>query len=303
MRWQVKTAVRHLLLALPGGERAYRWLTAGLLGTNAGMAAKWFRVFPTHLQVLREMFGVAARAQRLWCFDSGATPAAGFAIALTTDQPGLLTDRLDRLADRYRDAACRLLREKGPQLAALSDAGVDRLDQLLLISGRLPVATALRDMDITYAGTHAVVDTDAWQGAVGCIFSAGTLEHYRPEQLDAEVSRMARALHPGGILSHVVDHRDHRWHADKRINPLQHLTLEEADYRARFDNPLEYHNRWLRSRYVALFTAHGFRVQCRDRVCVTPELPPLIGALTPEFRTASAEDLHSLVTHFIAIKV
>jgi SAM-dependent methyltransferase len=140
-------------------------------------------------------------------------------------------------------------------------------------------------------------------GTIGCVFSGGSLEHYSPEELDHEVARMYRVLRPGGIMSHVVDHRDHRWHADKRISPLQHLTLEKRDYLRRFGNPLEYHNRWLRSKYLDLFTRHGFEVECRDVRLYTPDLPPLNrNLLASPFREASVEDLRSLVTHFVAIR-
>src|SRR5438105_1154423 len=100
MNWRIKSALRHAALTLPGGARFYRWATIELMKTHNGMAAKWFRVFPAHINVLQTHFGVDARAQRLWCFDSGATIAAGLAIGIVSDEPGLLTDRFDRLSNR-----------------------------------------------------------------------------------------------------------------------------------------------------------------------------------------------------------
>lgn len=301
MNWRLKSAIRHAVLAAPGGVRLYRWLTIELMGTMGGMAAKWFRVFPAHIGVLQKHFGDAARAQPMWCFDSGATTAAGLAMALVTDVPGLLTDRFDRLSNRYALISREVLARDGPKLAVLSHAPADRLGDILREIDGLKSRAALGAVRMTCSPRHSLAEETPWCGTIGCIFSAGTLEHYAPEQLETELARMKNALAPNGILSHVVDHRDHRWHADKRISPLLHLTLGDADYRRRFGNPLDFHNRWLRSRYVALFEDHGFEVEYRDVIRYTDDLPPLDRvALAREFTGATEEDLRSLVTHFIA---
>ena len=300
MDWRMKSAIRHFLLALPGGERLYRGLTAGVLGTNAGMAYKWFRVFPAHIRVLRDAFGEEARAQRLWCYDCGATPAAGFAMAIASDAPGLLTDRLERLRDRYLAVSRRVLAEQGGRLQELSAASPERLVHLWNLTAGRSARRALEAAGMQYAAGHVAAEDAAWRGSIGCVFSAGTLEHYPPEVLEAEVARMARVLAPRAVLSHVVDHRDHRWHADKRIDPLAHLMLDDDAYRRQFGNALDYHNRRLRSYYVELFTRHGFHVRCLD--VITAATIVSREQLAPAFRGASDEDLRSLVTHFVAVR-
>jgi hypothetical protein len=224
-------------------------------------------------------------------------------MAIASDEAGLLTDRWDRLSDRYCAASTRLLREKGPELSRLSHAAAGRHEQVLQqVVGKRALA-ALEAVGMSYAGSHAAADDRAWRGRVGCIFSGGSLEHYTTEQLEAETARMADALKQGGVMSHTVDHRDHRWHADKRLSPLEHLTIPESEFHSRFGNPLEYHNRWLRSRYVELFARHGFTVECRDVITYGNELVALDRArLAPPFRDADEEDFHSLVTHFVAVR-
>jgi hypothetical protein len=304
MDWRIKNAVRHGLLALPRGAALYRWLTCELLGSNAGMAAKWFRVFPAHIRVLQENFGEGARQTSMWCFDSGATLGAGLAMAVATDRPGLMTDRRDRISNRYCQVSLCQLREKGPRLAELSRAPADRVAQLLSAASGVKAATALANIAMSYAPSHPAAEGSAWLGNIGCVFSAGTLEHYAPEELAGEISRMARILPPGGVMSHVVDHRDHRWHVDKNISPLLHLTLEEVEYRRNFNNPLDYHNRWLRGKYVELFSRLGFRVQCKDVARYEENLTPFDRSkLASPFRQASESDLQSLVTHFIAVRM
>jgi len=239
----------------------------------------------------------------MWCFDSGTTIAAGLCMAIGTEEPGLLTDRWDRLSDRYCSISIRLLREKGAELSRLSRAPAGCHDHVLQEVVGKKARAALGAVGMSYAGSHAAAGDRAWRGRLGCIFSGGALEHYRAEQLEGEVARMSDALKPGGVMSHTVDHRDHRWHADKRISPLEHLTMSENRFLERFGNPLEYHNRWLRSRYVDLLTRHGFTVECRDVITYGSEFVALDTArLVPPFRDASEEDLRSLVTHFVAVR-
>jgi hypothetical protein len=305
VNWRLKRAIRHALLALPSGDRLYRWLAHQVLGSMSGAAGKWFRVFPERVAVLREhcdRSGESARAQRMWCFDSGATIAPGLAMGTSSDAPGLLTDRWDRLSNRYCQSSRQMLQQRGDDVARASNAPADRVEEILRATSSKDAPAALAAIGMTYCGSHAAADPE-WQGNTGFVFSGGALEHYAPEELDAEVARMARALQPGGLMSHVVDHRDHRWHADKSISPLDHLTVEEDDYLSRYSNPLEYHNRWLRSSYVDLFARHGFTVACRDVRLYTADLAPLDRSrLTPPFAGAGDEDLHSLVTHFMAVR-
>ncbi len=63
MNWRLKSAIRHTLLALPHGDRLYRWLAYHAVGSMSGSAGKWFRVFPERIAVMQERFGSAARSQ------------------------------------------------------------------------------------------------------------------------------------------------------------------------------------------------------------------------------------------------
>lgn len=303
MRWQLKRLLSDLAHLAPGGDRAYWWLTAQLLGTQAGMADKWLRVFPTHVRTLTELVGEGnLRKQRWWCFDSGATMAAGLAIALVSDEPGLLTDREDRLMDRYAKAVDAALAARGPALGELAGSPEGRVEQLRELCGRRSARAALAEAGIEYAPAHAAAERGEWCGTISCVVSAGTLEHYTPGELETEVARMRRAVRPGGVVSHVVDHRDHRWHADKRLSPLAHYALPANYYDSR-RRRAEYHNRWLRHRYVELLERHGFDVEFHTIIAATDELPGFdLSALLPEYRDAPPGDLESLVTRLVGVR-
>ncbi len=302
MNWKFKSLVRHLFTALPGGHRLYRWTTGRLLGMQAGMAHKWFRVIPAHITVMERSFGSRSRDVSLWCFNCGATPAPAYAMALITDCPGLLTDQDDRMTGRYLAVSKQLLAEKGPAFATRTHAPEDRLPTLLK---QVPVAgdpvAVMASLGMTYSSNHRIALGAPWRGTIGLMFSAGTMEHYTPDQLEEWIAMVKQALRPDGVLSHVMDHRDHRWHADKAISPLLQYTLTEPAFHQVMGNTLDYHNRWLMSDWVRFFERHGYAVECHTVIPNTPDLVQTArAALDPAFREAPDADLHSLVTHFVA---
>lgn len=302
MNWKLKSLIRRSLTAAPGGHHLYRWLTAKVFGMQAGMATKWFRVIPNHVKVMQHHFGADARNVTMWCFNCGATPAPAYAMALATDRPGLLTDQDDRMSDRYLGVSRRLLMEKGPELAGLSGAPADRLQSLLAqvpTSGE--VQAVMRNIGMTYSADHTTAQREPWRGRIGLMFSTGTMEHYTPEELEDWITMVKQAMRPDGVLSHVMDHRDHRWHADKTIAPLLQYTLSDDEFKQVMGNSLDYHNRWLRSDWVRFFESHGYVVETRTVIPNTPDLVQIDRTLlAPAYRNADVSDLNSLVTHFTA---
>jgi hypothetical protein len=302
MNWKLKSLIRRSLTAAPGGHHLYRWLTAKVFGMQAGMATKWFRVIPNHVKVMQRYFGADARNVSMWCFNCGATPAPAYGMAVATDRPGLLTDQDDRMSGRYLGVSKRLLAEKGPELAELSGAPDDRVAALLK---QVPVSgdghAVMQGIGMTYSADHATALQAPWRGNIGLMFSTGTMEHFTPEQLDDWISMVKQAMRPDGVLSHVMDHRDHRWHADKSIAPLLQYTLSEDEFKKVMGNSLDYHNRWLRSDWVRFFESHGYTVETRTVIPNTPDLVQVDhDLLAPAYRHADETDLNSLVTHFMA---
>jgi hypothetical protein len=302
MNWKLKSLVRRSLTAAPGGHHLYRWLTAKVFGMQAGMATKWFRVIPNHVKVMQEHFGPQAREVSMWCFNCGATPAPAYAMAVATDRPGLLTDQDDRMSGRYLAVSKRLLAEQGPALAKLSAAPTDRVPSLLeKLPGSGDAGAVMKEIGMTYSPIHAIALEAPWRGTIGLMFSTGNLEHFTPDELEKWMAMVQHAMRQDGVLSHVMDHRDHRWHADKTISPLLQYTLSDEDFQQVMGNSLDYHNRWLRSDWIRFFESHGYTVDTRTVFANTPELVQIDrGMLAPAYQHADESDLASLVTHFVA---
>ena len=149
--------------------------------------------------------------------------------------------------------------------------------------------------------------------SVDLCHSGGILEHQSVEELRGVIAEIHRVLKPGGISSHVFDHRDHLYHADKRMWFLNHLRYSEGGYRLLFGHRLLFHNRLMPGEIENLFLESGFdkvairRLILADRPTYVDQPEEAIQGklglprelLAPAFRGASDADLHTAAAHYI----
>jgi SAM-dependent methyltransferase len=148
-------------------------------------------------------------------------------------------------------------------------------------------------------------------GTADLCHSGGVLEHEPAERLAAFLRESFRILRPGGIASHVYDHRDHLRHVDPCWPFLLHMALPEGPYRALFGHPLLFHNRLAPREVMARFEAAGFEPIATRRfvlpdkryVDVHPEtageagVPGWLGS--GRLRALSTEDRHTAAIHYL----
>jgi len=245
-------AVAHL----PGGRRAYHAVTRGLLRSQVRVSRKLQRVWPGYVRLWRDRCDLELAGSTIWVHEPGWVPFAPIASYLLTGQGGIVTSTLDHPSDRYVGTAVR---------AAL-DAGFD-LEPSVSASRRAQVA-ALEPGSVVEllhsTGTRAILGQDPAHlplpaGAADLCHSGGVLEHYQPALLTAFLRESFRILRPGGIASHVYDHRDHLRHVDPTWPFLLHMALPERAYRALLGHPLLFHNRLSPRQVMDLFAAAGFQ--------------------------------------------
>jgi SAM-dependent methyltransferase len=292
----------------PGGAHFYRRLTREWRGTQGTHVDKLRRVWPGYLEVWRSRCGLEFEGLDVWVHEGGWTPFAPLVNYLLTGKGGALTNREGQMLDRY------LARAVNGTLAT-------ELPEALVPAERRRRVEALR-WEARAAEAIAMVGGSVREGvrpdkiplataSVDLCHSGGALEHYRPEELSAFLVECCRVLRPGGIASHVFDHRDHLYHADKQWPFLAHLALPEPLYAALSGHPLGYHNRLSPTQVMALFEAAGFeRVAVRRMILPDRRYVEGDEALTGRpglsrrllargFRKLSEADLYTAAAHYL----
>jgi len=263
------------------------------------------RVWPGYTDVWRRRCGLALEGATVWVHEPGWVPFAPLASYLLTGRGGIVTSSAELPSDRYVGAAVR---------AALA-AGFDvRVPERRALVAGLEGASGAELLKAT--DTDAVLGRDPARlplaaGSADLCHSGGALEHYRPALLAAFLRESFRILRPGGIASHVYDHRDHLRHVDPRWPFLLHMALPEAAYRVLFGHPLLFHNRLTPAEVMALFEQAGFqpiavrRFVLPDKRYVDggasaagePGVPSWLGS--GRLPRLSLEDRHTAAIHYL----
>lgn len=289
--------------------RQYRTLTRDWMSSQATHVDKLQRVWPGYVDVWRSRAGLDLNGADVWVHDGGWTPFPFFANLLVTGKAGFVTNRDGRMLDRYLGRAvngaisCELpaylpLKERRSQLEPLRWAPTIS-EAIEAIGGKLREGIKPQDIPL-----------DA--NSVDLCHSGGTLEHYRPDPLQAFLREAMRILRPGGVMSHVFDHRDHLHHADADWPYLAHYSMSPRAYRLLYGNPLMYHNRLLPKQVATLFEIAGFerialrRMMLPSKRYVEDETDMADGALgiqrrrlAASFSHASDDDLRTAAAHYL----
>lgn len=308
----VKGALHAGLGHLPGGPAFYKRMAWEVLATQASHVDKLARVTPGYCLVWQRLCDLRLEGARVWVHEAGGTPFWGLAGHLVTGAPVVLTNLEARVQDRHLPRAVQ-----GVLGMALLE-GLGSRERRGLISACRWLDHSAEALARVGATLHESVLAEALpldDASVDLAHSGGAIEHLEPAQLEGFVAECRRVLRPGGVASHIYDHRDHLHHADRSLPFLAHLGLRDPAFRALRGHPLGYHSRLSPSEVAGLFEAAGFeRIALRrlviparryvhDSVALQaePGLPRWL--LARRFRGFSELDLRTAACHYLYRRV
>ncbi|MFH1470028.1 MAG: methyltransferase domain-containing protein [Pseudomonadota bacterium] len=293
----------------PGGPALYRRIAWELFGTQATHVDKLARVLPGYCRVWERACGLRLEGLDLWVHEPGGTPFWGLAGFLLTGRPVALTNAEARMLDRH------LVRAVHGVLATPLPPGLGSPDRRAMVSACRWLSTVAEALAQVGTRLHEEVDPGAIplpDASVDLVHSGGSLEHYPQATLEAFLRECRRVLRPGGLLSHVLDHRDHLHHADRSMPFLAHLALPGPVYSALRGHPLGYHNRLSPAEVAELLARVGFepvalrrmaypgRRYAADAVVRVGDPGVPAGLLARRFRGLDPLDLRTAAAHYLA---
>jgi SAM-dependent methyltransferase len=294
----------------PGGPKLYRSLTRDRLGTQATHVDKLARVWPKYARVWSAALEGGLSGRTLWVHEGGHTPFPFLIGYLLTGSEIVVTNCDAHLSEQYlkRAVTAALALDLPPdivppeRIAFLREAAAKAgtaVELIAKLGGRL------------YEGVDPRAVPLADESADLC-HSGGALEHYTVLELRAFFAECFRVLRPGGVSSHVFDHRDHLYHADKKYPFLFHLSLSDSAYRLAFGHKLLFHNRLLPGEIKELFCEAGFEFIALRRTIlpslatVDSDAEAMAGMaglprrrLAKRFRAATDADLRTAAAHYL----
>lgn len=244
---------------LPRGPELYHGFTCGVLGSQRFHPRKLAGVWPRYATLLGATCGLDLDRTAIWVHECGWTPFAALASYMITGRAAVLSNSHARVLDRYLSLSveCALAMDLPADLARSPRVAARRsmLEQLARSGHAVAVIEALGGQVLDGVAPAALPLPSA---SIDFCHSGNALEHYRPDDLRAFVSECHRVLRPGGVSSHVFDHRDHLHHVDRGWPFLLHRALPDRPYRWLFGHPLLYHNRLGPDDVMGLFEDAGF---------------------------------------------
>ena len=299
-KWRLKQLWMYPFMRTRAGADLYEWLTAGVLGTQWGMSQKWCYWFREHVVLCRRFGRATLPGSRIWLFEPGWSLAPAIMSKIATGQGPLITEDRRRLAARYLPLAIQEVGKVADRLCVSAKAdpgGIDLLEQLRWAKSA-DQALALCGAQYRVGDLRSLAEIPS--ASLDMCISMGRLEHLSRPELVFLFEQMRRVLVPGGLGSHIVDHRDHYWHYDKSIHCFHHLTFSDGQWEKICKGRKSYRNRLLEPQYISMFEEAGFEVVTaahdlhrRDAEQVDPK------TLWGRYADLTKEDLQAAVSHFV----
>jgi SAM-dependent methyltransferase len=245
--------------SLPGGPKAYRYLTREVMGTQRGHILKLQRVWPDIAGVFVDTAG-RLEGKKFLFQECGWTPFPACMSYLCCGSGGVLIGTVvsgSKILERHVTESINEALNTVAELSPVTPIPSQRVQELDEMRWRDGLEGFLEETGTAYHRRVHPASLPLEKDSIDLIYSGGALEHYRPPLLEAWLREACRVLKPGGFMGVILDHRDHLYHFDKRLPFLYYYGMSDGPYSFMRGNALLYHNRLLPGHLMEMIAAAG----------------------------------------------
>jgi SAM-dependent methyltransferase len=242
--------------------------------------------------------GLDVRGRDILEIGTGWYPVIPLMLRVAGARHVYLTDAHELLDLKNLKASLDFLRPRVADMASRFDVPEAEIEAKLKIPETQDLVTALTALGMSY---YVPFDHKDVSFKVDAIISHTVLEHIQPEVIMELLCNARHVLRTGGMISHGIDHSDHRANADQRLNRVDFLRYSDRVWKYLCLDPHDYTNRLRHSDYVAMVKDAGFSV-VYERALVDEKTRATIGEipLAFQFQGRDPDDLSTLWSNIVA---
>jgi len=288
-----------LFSAVPGGSHLHYWTQRNItrsLPLKAEEFKREFELAESHVNALTSFGNKAICDAQFYEFGAGwdlSTALSFFALGA----------RRQILVDLYRLARVELINESLKNLRRLGESGAipNIAIRLLPEENDKEWVGALEEWyGIKYLAPCDARSTGLSSQSVDYVTSTNTLEHIPRAEAHSILRECRRIMRPDGIVSFVIDYRDHYSYADSRISVYNFLKYPPSVW-ALCNSSFHFQSRMRHSDYLRIARDEGFDVLREQTEGESPESLAAIlkEGLATEFQRYESDDLGACEGHIV----
>lgn len=135
--------------------------------------------------------------------------------------------------------------------------------------------------------------------SVDLVISSDVMEHIPETGLPELAKSLRRIVRDGSHINQQIVEADHLCIYDRTVHPKNYLRYSNASWKLRFENDIQYINRWQHSDFVRLFREHGFDI-VDEQIVSTADTSRL--AIAPRWKDYDRPDLDTTVSRLLVKK-
>jgi SAM-dependent methyltransferase len=296
--WQVDIAVHTVKVLLP--FRAQLRALKRRVMPSAESTENHLLAFEQGLEQITALRGCGFKIEGSDVLDlgSGWNPIVPLLFLMAGARCVHLTD-LDRLIDGAAMVETMgFLRDQQDEIVRRLDIDRHRAESVLSPVHGMGLDALLDRTQLTYT---VPFDSAVQMPSVDLVMSRTVLEHIKPPALRRLLADFGKGLRPGGMMSHVIDHSDHREHRDKSLSRIDFLRYSDRVWRCLCVDPQDYTNRLRHTDYLEMIRKAGYDIIFERRevdACAVADAARL--PLWGRFREMSPDVVGTLTSHIVA---